>query len=290
MQEKVSVNNQSILTESTITSDQNIRALGEQVMRGQIALKKGTKITSAAIGYLSSLGISKINVFKKPTVGIVVTGNELIEPGELLTYGKIYESNGVMLHSTLKNLGYNEISIHKVDDDYQNTLKTLSKVLMEYDVVLISGGISVGDYDFVGKALRELDVDQLFYKVKQKPGKPLFFGKTEKSIVFALPGNPGAALSCFYIYVYKTLQKMSGDIDFSLHRTSARCQTNFTKKGERAQFIKAIYKNGEVTLLDGQSSSMLHTFALANALIYVSESTNSIEINDKVETILLPLN
>ena len=108
----------------------------------------------------------------------------------------------------------------------------------------------------------------------------MFFGKTQNSMIFALPGNPAAALSCFYIYVYRALKILSGDINFSLPRVLARCQSEFLKKGERAQFLKAKYDNSEVHLLDGQNSSMLHTFALANALVYVPETKTSITFNE----------
>ena len=142
---------------------------------------------------------------------------------------------------------------------------------------------SVGDYDFVGKALIELGVKEIFYKVKQKPGKPLFFGVKEGTTIFALPGNPAAALSCFYIYVNSALQKIAGNSDYSLTKVIAKSNSEYIKKGDRAQFLKAILKNGNVTILEGQSSAMLHTFALANSFVYVPESINAININDDVE-------
>jgi molybdopterin molybdotransferase len=290
MQEKVEVENKTITITSPISINQNIRPLGEQIKTGETALKKGTKLTPAAIGFLASLGISEIPVYKKPSIAIVVTGNELAQAGETLAYGQIYESNAIMLSTALKNLGYNQIKIHKVNDDYQKTLHLLDDVISKNDVVLISGGISVGDYDFVGKALQELKVEELFYKVKQKPGKPLFFGKKGIKIIFALPGNPAAALSCFYVYVQIALQKFSGNSNFSLTKIKAVSKSNYTKKVDRSQFLKANYRNGNVEILEGQNSSMLHTFALANAFVFVPETTFDIKINDSVEVILLPIN
>jgi len=290
MQEKVEVENKTITIQSPISKNQNIRPLGEQIKEGEVALKKGTKLNPAAIGFLASLGISEIPVYKKPSIAIVVTGNELAQAGETLVYGQIYESNAIMLSTALHNLGYDQATIHKVNDDYQNTLTLLNKLINTNDVVLISGGISVGDYDFVGKALQELKVEELFYKVKQKPGKPLFFGKKGTKLIFALPGNPAAALSCFYIYVQMALQKFSGNTNFSQTKIKAISKSNYTKKGDRAQFLKANYQNGNVEILEGQNSSMLHTFALANAFVFVAETTFEIKINDTVEMILLPTN
>ena len=289
MQEKVQINDPLIKLESSIDIGDNIRPIGEQMKYGDVALKKGTKLTAASIGFLTSLGITEVNVYKKPSIAILVTGNELVKVGKKLNYCQIYESNAVMLQIVLNTLGYNEVITFKVDDDYNNTYNKLKDILNHHDVVLVSGGISVGDYDFVGKALLELNVNQLFYKVKQKPGKPLFFGKKEDTVVFALPGNPAASLSCFYIYVQTALQIMSGDVNFSLKRISAKSKSNFKNKGDRAQFLKAIYNNETVTILEGQSSSMLHTFALANALVYVPATKNEISIYEDIEVILLPI-
>lgn len=288
IQEKVTIENKTLSFSDRVSVGDNIRPLGEQVTVGQIALEKGTKITSAGIGFLSSLGICELNVYSKPSISIVVTGNELVAPGASLDHGQIYESNAIMLLSTLNSLGYDDVEIQHVDDNYQNTLAVLEHVMTQSKVVIISGGISVGDYDFVGKALLELGVKQLFYKVKQKPGKPLFFGRKENTVVFALPGNPGSALSCFYIYVYQALQKLSGELNFSLTHIKARSQNEFEKKGDRAQFLKAIYENGKVTILEGQNSSMLQSFSKANAFVFLSEDMHNVHKNAEIDVILLP--
>ncbi len=289
MQEKVKVNGKSISIEHHIEEGINIRPLGEQVKQGELALKKGTKLTPAAIGYLSSLGISEVSVFQKPSIALISTGNELVEPGIDLPYGKIYESNSKMLLSALYSLKFYDVSIHKVEDDYAKTLSKLKTIIEQNDLVMITGGISVGDYDYVGKALNELNTEEVFYKVKQKPGKPLFFGKKENTTIFALPGNPAAALTCFYIYVYIALQNMMGRESNQLPYVTAKSLSTFEKKGDRPQFLKAIYTDGKVEILEGQSSAMQQTFALSNALVFVPEHIIKISINDTVETILLPV-
>ena len=289
MQEKVKSDGNFITIEHQISIEHNIRPFGEQVRAGDIALKKGTKLTPAAIGYLISLGIKTVSVFKKPNIAIVTTGNELIEAGQKLSYGKIYESNSKMLLSALYGLKFYDVTLHNVEDHYSQTVEKLNAVIDENDLVLITGGISVGDYDFVGKALKELEVEELFYKVKQKPGKPLFYGKKGDTQIFALPGNPAAALSCFYVYVYIALQKMMNRDILELPRIEAISKSNFEKKGDRPQFLKAIYKNGEVEILEGQNSSMLQTFALSNALVYAPETIIKIVEGDSIEVIQLPL-
>lgn len=289
MQEKTSVKNHILTIENTPNVNANIRALGEQIKENEIALKQGTLLTPAAIAFLASLGITKVEVYKKPSVAIVVTGSELISAGDKLEYGQIYESNAIMLETALKNSEFQNVSIYKVTDNYNSTVTILNEAISNHDMVLVSGGISVGDYDFVGKALNELNVNQLFYKVKQKPGKPLFFGKKDETIIFALPGNPAAALSCFYIYSLPTLGVLSGNRWQTLPKLQAKSTSNYIKKGDRAQFLKAIYTDGKVEILDGQNSSMVHTFSLANALVFIDEADDSIKTNDEVNVILLPI-
>ena len=289
MQEKVVVDDNQITLEHGILEGFNIRPLGEQVKAGDIALKKDTKITPAGIGYLASLGITEVTVYKKPNIAIITTGNELIEAGQPLDYGKIYESNSCMLSAALSSLDHNHVSVFKVEDDYNSTYQLLDKTISEYDLVLITGGISVGDYDYVGKALNALQVVEVFYKVMQKPGKPLYFGKKDNATIFALPGNPAAALTCFYVYVYIALQRMTNNLADELPRVHTESLSNFEKKGDRPQFLKAIYTDGEVELLEGQNSSMLQTFAISNALVFVPGEQNLIAKGDTVETIILPV-
>ena len=289
MQEKVTVKGTQLFINNTVSKNKNIRPLGEQIKKGTLALKKGTKLTAAAIGFLLALGIYEIPVYDKPKIGIVTTGNELVEAGQKLTYGKIYESNSGMLQSGLQSLGYSKVAVSKIKDNYLSTLNSLEKVISENDVVIISGGISVGDYDYVGKALLALGTKQIFYKVKQKPGKPLFFGKLNNKPVFALPGNPASALSNFYIYVYPTLERLSGNVSFSINRGTAVLDSDYIKIGDRAQFLKAHHKNGKVSILEGQSSAMLHTFAVANVLAYIPWNLNNYKKGDAIEIIHLPI-
>lgn len=286
MQEKVSVSQNSVTLAAQPQQEENIRPLGEQAKVGDVAISKGTKLNPAALGYLASLGVTEVEVYKKPTIAVVATGNELVAPGEPLAYGQIYESNSLMLKVALAQMGIADVSTYKLKDEYVETRDLLNELITRYDMVIISGGISVGDYDFVGKALSEIGVDQLFYKVKQKPGKPLYFGKKNDTIIFALPGNPAAALTCYYIYIYTAIQIMSHKSNIDLPKVRATSITNFSKNGDRPQFLKATYQDGHVTLLDGQSSAMLQTFGSANALVYLPEEVLNVEVGDGVEVIL----
>lgn len=288
MQEKVSTNDRQISVEGEVKIDINIRPKGEQIKAGDVALEKGTIIKGADIGFLTSLGVTTVKVCRKPSIAIVVTGNELVRPGNSLAFGEIYESNGIMLKSVLSELGYKTVSTLSVEDDYESTKSILQEAIDNHDVVVVTGGVSVGDYDFVSKALNAIGVEEVFYKVKQKPGKPLFFGKKGEKSIFGLPGNPAAALSCFYIYVYPLLKRCQGASITSLQRILMPLKEAYTVKGTRAQFLKAKVSEMGVLVLDGQSSAMVRAFGEANALVFIPEHISQIDKGEKVTTILLP--
>ncbi|SHG55971.1 molybdopterin molybdotransferase MoeA [Winogradskyella jejuensis] len=288
MQEKVTQDDSLINIDGEIQDNINIRPRGEQIKEGDIALVKGTVIKGSHIGFLASLGVTKISVYQKPSIAVIVTGNELVSPGKSLAFGEIYESNGVMLTAVLNELGYKNSSLIKVKDNYETTKKSLSEAIKNHDVVIVTGGVSVGDYDFVSKALKAIEVEEIFYKVKQKPGKPLFFGKKENVSIFGLPGNPAAALSCFYIYVYPLLKKSEGATTTNLQRIVIPMISNYTVQGNRAQFLKAKIEEDGVEILEGQSSAMIRAFGNANALVLIPENSTQIQKGENVKAILLP--
>jgi molybdopterin molybdotransferase len=285
--EKVLEKDGRLHLQEPVKPETNVRPVGEQISVGELALEKGTLLNAAAIGFLTGLGFTTAKVFKKPNVGIVVTGNELTKPGEPLEYGKVYESNGIMLESALKEAYFENVSLYEVNDDFENTKNKLAEALSANDVVLVSGGISVGDYDFVARALKELEVEMLFYKVNQKPGKPLFAGKTKDKIVFALPGNPAAALTCFYVYVLPTLSILMGKAPNYNQSKSIAIAHDYSVRNTRSQFLKANIVDDEANVLSHQASSMLNSFAVSNGLVYVPDGTYELKKGDKVEVYLL---
>ncbi|WP_103864130.1 gephyrin-like molybdotransferase Glp [Aquimarina sp. I32.4] len=288
MQEKIEVQDHYIIPQQPVTLNSNIRPVGEQIQKEDIALTEGTIITAATIGYIASLGVTHVDIYKKPSIAIIATGNELVSPGQTLKHGQIYESNSIMLSTALIKSGFTDISCYKVEDAYDVTLSLIENTIAHHDVVLVSGGISVGDYDFVGKALRALQVEEIFYKVKQKPGKPLYFAKKQNTTIFALPGNPASALSCFYIYVLPALFKLSGYHKPHLKRSMNTSSSEYHKKGQRAEFLKAHVQDNKVTILDGQASSMLRSFAVANAMVFLPEEVITVNSGDRIEVIHLP--
>lgn len=287
MQEHVEVQNAEAKIMQHPKKGTNVRPIGEQVTKGEVVLKQGLIITEAAIGFLAGLGIRKITVYQKPKISILVTGNELQAAGTVLEDGEIYESNAIMLKMALKRFGFNNVKIFRAKDNLKTTKKHIKKGLKFADVLLISGGISVGDYDFVKEALSHLKVKELFYKINQKPGKPLWFGQKKEQFVFALPGNPASALTCFYVYVLPLLNKRSGGPAQLLKSTKAKSSSALKNTTGKTLFLKALVSNNEVDFLQGQQSSMLHSFATSNALAIIPEAVETVNKGDAVQCLIL---
>lgn len=275
--EKTIVKGTQLFVDEVVEIGANIRPIGEQILTGELALKKGTVLNAASIGFLSGLGFASVKVFKKPSIGIVITGNELVRAGNQLNFGKIYESNSIMLQSALRANFFENNKLYDVNDNFLETKDTIQKAFSENDIVLVSGGISVGDYDFVARAMRELEIKTLFYKVNQKPGKPLFVGKKNNKIIFALPGNPAACLSCFYVYVLPTLSIISGKKSSYNPTKQIYLSDAYKVNNSRCQFLKAIIEENKATILPHQNSSMLNSFSIANGLVYLENGNYTLE-------------
>lgn len=289
MQEKTIVEKSQLkINDPELKQGSNIRKKGSQIFSGNLALKKGTTLTAGAIGYLAGMGITKVLVHRKPKISLIITGNELQKPGFKLEEGQIYESNSYSLIAALNSIHLFSISTQSVNDTEDSLRQALKKALLDSDVVLLSGGISTGDYDFAKKVLEDIEIENIFYKVKQKPGKPLFFAKHAQTAIFALPGNPSAVLSCFYNYVYPSLRKMQGFTTYFLPSLKLSIGTDYSKKKGLSFFLKSKIKNGIVMPLEGQESNVLSSFAIADSLIYLPEESENIKSGTIVEAIVLP--
>ncbi|NMM48296.1 molybdopterin molybdotransferase MoeA [Marinigracilibium pacificum] len=269
MQEKTIVKGENLILETEPSTGQCIRRKGDELKNGQVVFKENHRITPASVGLIGSLGIEKVSVFSKPVINLITTGNELVEIGKDRLDGQIYESNSFALSAACTQFGFLCKTRNHIEDNFDAIKAEIEKILKDSDVLLICGGISVGDYDFVKKALEENGVEELFYKVFQKPGKPLYYGKKENKYVFALPGNPASSLSCFYIYVLPLLQKLSGMESPGLMKLSLPLSHNFENNSDKPSFLKAKIYNYEVEILNAQSSSMLHSMAVGNALAFI---------------------
>lgn len=284
MQERVHTENGKLdIEDEQLQKGANVRPQGSEIKSGMPALSKGTQLTPAAIGFLAGIGITEVTVIPHPSVTIIVTGNELQEPGQPLQYGQVYESNSFALTAAFKLMGVKDLNILQVRDDPSALTSALQQGLDYSDMVLLTGGVSVGDYDFVPKAVMNCGVKTVFHKVRQRPGKPFFFGKKEDRVVFGLPGNPSSVLTCFYMYVVPALEIMCRH-NFGLRTIQVPIGKTFTKAGGLTHFLKGIYDGNVATPLPAQESYRMHSFAQANCLIQINEDVTVCEEGALVKT------
>jgi len=288
MQEKTVIqNNQLYLQDEGLKQGSNVRNKGAEIKAGSLAIQQGSYLSPAAIGFLAGIGVTKLAVYPMPSVCIIVTGKELQTPGNVLSAGQVYESNSYSLRAALQQAGINNAKVIQADDDLDVLKTILADALINSDAVLLTGGVSVGDYDFVIEATKQCGVQQGFHKVKQRPGKPLYFGMKNAKPVFGLPGNPSSVLSCFYHYVLPALEGLSNKKN-SLQKVSSSLTKNFNKLKGLTHFLKGHYENGNVTPLDAQESFRLSSFAQANCLICLEEDRADYNAGETVDVYLLP--
>ncbi|HET8860933.1 molybdopterin molybdotransferase MoeA [Marivirga sp.] len=269
--EKDAENNSVHYLQNSIEKGANVRLKGSQCKKGTKILSKGSKVTPGAIALIASVGIKEVNIFSPPEVAFIVTGNELKEVGEPLAEGEIYNSNGPLLEASLRQVGIENIVALRAEDDQQALQQSIDESLKKYDIIILSGGISVGDYDFVKVCLEDAGVEELFYKIKQRPGKPMYSGKKANKRVFALPGNPASVLSCFYQYVHPCIRFWMGYENVWQPDLILPLTAEVKKKQGFTFFKKAFHDGKKVSILEGQQSFNLLPFAEANCLVELEE-------------------
>lgn len=287
MQEKTRVEPAGLFIEDEcITSGANIRPAGSEIKKGELALKKGAGLTPAAIGFLAGIGVCHVKVYPDPAITIIITGDELQKPGEPLRYGQVYESNSYTLSAALQEAGLPDVQVLHVKDNQGDLTSAMHRSLNRSDLVLLTGGVSVGDYDFVIKAADDCGVGTVFHKVKQRPGKPLFFGRKENKLVFGLPGNPSSVLTCFYMYVLPALAQLT-QRPLGLKMLEVPLESNYTKQHPLVHFLKGWYNGAGVRILDAQESYRLSSFAHANCLVELGADARLFGKGEKVTIHLL---
>ena len=287
MQEKVEVKNGQLhILDDQLKPGLNVRAIGSEIKAGELMLSKGDKLTPAAVGFLATTGVSEVLVYPTPVMSIIVTGNELQQPGRALLHGQVYECNSFQLRAALKLLQIEEVPVFEAKDDPQVVKDTLKYALENSDVVLLTGGVSVGNYDFVPEAAAACGVVTLFHKLKQRPGKPLFVGTKGKKWVFGLPGNPSSVLTCFYEYVIPALEQLM-QLKPVVPAIKVPLSKAYTKTAALTFFLKGYYDGQTVAPLDSQESYRLRSFAMANCLLVLPEEKMEYNVGEEVEVHLI---
>lgn len=288
MQEKTKIENNHLhINDPSLIKGNNVREKGSDLELNQLALPKGTVLNPAAIGLLASLGFTEVPVHRSPAVTILITGNELQQQGIPLTGSQVYESNSWSLSAALQQSGVTEINIERVPDQLEATITLLQDALVSSDIILITGGVSVGDYDYVVEATEKAGVKQIFHKVKQRPGKPLFFGTKEHVLVFGLPGNPSSALTGYYLYIAPLIASMQG-LPNPVQTIKAQLTSDVTTPAGLTCFLKGYYENGKAEAFTGQESYKMKSYSVANCLLEIPEQVTTCNAGTELTVYLLP--
>jgi molybdopterin molybdotransferase len=253
---------------------ENVRFKGEDVKEGERIFEAGERLTPEKAGLLSALGIGQVEVRRRPIIGLLATGSELVEPGHPLPPGKIYESNRTTLAALLPSLGAVPKLYPIVPDDQALTKLALTQALSECDAIISTGGVSVGEKDFVKGSFQEIGGSLDFWKVAIKPGKPFVFGKWQNKSFFGLPGNPVSAFVTFLLLVRPAILRLQAAAEVSMRSLPGVLAEPLANHGDRRHFMRVRLDNeGKVALAGTQASHILHSLARSDGLVDVRPNT-----------------
>jgi molybdopterin molybdotransferase len=291
MQEFTIANNGTVMVQRAVAPGENIRRRGGEYGVGTEALPVGTRLNAAGVGLMAALGVAEFEAYVRPRVAVLTTGDEIVELGKPLRESQIYDANAWTVLCALESLGIKPVSVAHVIDDPAKVRASLEEAVGIADVVITTGGVSVGDTDHVKPALRNLGVALHFESVAMKPGKPTCFGTRNAQLIFGLPGNPAAVLVSFHHFVQPALRRMMGEMSPEPITQSARLTQPLRKRTERAEWIRAKLHNRDgqvwVSPSSRQDSHMLGGLAVADCLIHFPLDAVSLDAGSLVEFELL---
>lgn len=263
---------------------ENIRIIGEDIEANSVILKKGHKIRPQDMGLISSIGIAEVCVFASIKIATFTTGDEILEPGESLQFGKIYNSNRAVLTGEIQNLGFELIDLGRVGDTLAATVEAMKKAAAVADMVITTGGVSVGEEDHIKPALEQLGSLDM-WTVKMKPGKPLAYGLIDKTPFMGLPGNPVSAFATFNLFARPFLLKMQGAAELKAKPIWLEAAFEWTQPGFRREFARARlvnkYQKTLVEIFPKQGSSVLTSTTWADGFVVIPEDS-TIKLGDMV--------
>jgi molybdopterin molybdotransferase len=281
MQEDVTRERDEILLNTDVKAGDFIRRRGCDLAEGQRILAKGERLGEVTIALLASQGITEVMTGGEAKAAIVSTGDELVTAGGKLEPGQIYESNSVLLGALLERCGAVVTLVQHCRDERESLIETIKRGIKSH-VLIISGGVSVGEHDLVKDAMHELGAQIDIWRVAVKPGKPFLFGKVNECAVFGLPGNPVSAFVTFLQFVRPAILKITGATDFTLPRIPAKLAVDLTNDGDRAHYLRGKLEQGKFTPVGRQESHALFGLSQSNALLRLaaSQSLKADEIVD----------
>lgn len=271
-----------------IEAGQNICVRSEDVRKGEIVLRKGTRILGPEIAILATAGKDTVSVFKKPALGIISTGNEIVEPEVSLEEGKIRNSNGPMLSGLAEALGC-DVEYFGIAGDEEKILRKLILRGFKKDMMLLSGGVSMGDYDLVPEMLKKEGAEPLFHGVLVKPGKPLLFAKKDGCSIFGIPGNPVSNFTTFNVFIKPAIYKMMGREDYNARFIDAFMGVDFKNRNSRVHIIPS-----NCSIVDGRclvtpfrlnGSADINGCSRSNCFLIIDAGVTEIKKGDRVKVL-----
>lgn len=291
MQEHVQKNGEKILIDATNKPGQNVRQAGEDITVGETVVPIGKFITPAELGLIASVGIADVTITRRLRVAFFSTGDELKPVGSALQKGQIYDSNRYTLYGMLTRLGVETMDVGVIKDDRNAVGQAFTDTVSRADVLITSGGVSVGEADFVKETLENIG-EVNFWKVAMKPGRPLAFGKIGNTRFFGLPGNPVSVMVTFYTFVQPALKKMMGLAHREPLVIRARCTTRLRKRPGRIEYQRGILTQSDspdcsykVRKTGAQGSGILRSMSDANCFIILPMESSEVEIGDNVQVL-----
>src|ERR687898_304404 len=274
------------------TLGQNVRGSGEDVREGDVILSAGTEVGPPEIALAATQGYGRLPVYRRPEVVVLSTGTELVEPGEReLEPGEIYDSNSFALIAQAHEVGVRARRVTAASDDATVLRNAVNEALETADVVVTSGGVSVGEKDLVKGTMLEIGVEQVFWGVKFKPGKPLFFGVREGASVFGLPGNPVSAMVCFELFVRPALVKMMGRQDSGRRRIHVYFEEDVRNSFGRMHAMRVSLEKTQrgwlARSVGAQGSGLVSSLTKADALALIGPESEGVKAGDLLGAIVL---
>lgn len=261
---------------------------GEDFGKGDCLISRDTYLSSVELGVLASMGFTKVLVYRKPRIGLFTTGDELVAPGGILEPGKIYNSNLYALWGRLKELGAEPVIASTLPDTEEGVARAMENILPGIDIMITTGGVSVGKKDIMHEALKLLGAERIFWKVRIKPGTPTIFAMAKGVPIIALSGNPFGAVTNLELLVRPILFEMTGNEDMFPMRKRAVMQDSYQKASNIRRFIRGMYQDGKVYQPKGlQSSGILGSMRGCNCLIDIPAGNQGLKPEDEVEVVLL---
>lgn len=273
MQENVSIDNEGLAHfSSSLKAGQNVRPQGQDIRAGSILLEPGLRLRPQDLGLIASVGMGTVEVYKPLRIAVLSTGDELVEPGQPLGPGQIFNSNRYTLIGCLQRLGQQVIDAGILEDDPDATRKRLQSLAGRADVIITSGGVSVGEADFLGETLRDHG-ELTMWKLAIKPGKPFTLARFAGTPVLGLPGNPAAVLVTFLLLVRPYLLRRLGVHDTDPVSVNIAAGFEWQRAGNRDEYLRARLESGRVILAGNQSSGVLSSASEASGLVCIPAGT-----------------